>query len=131
MPDPVVKLDLRRDEEFASLYANNVQLESSVWDLKIMFGQLDQAKGPNVINQHTAMTMSWPAAKIAAYYLLLHIVGHQSVNGPIQLPTGVIPPRPDSADASLDEPGKKLVEYFAWIHDQFFGPNPFVPPSAG
>ena len=58
MPDPVVKLDLRRDEEFASLYANNVQLESSVWDLKIMFGQLDQAKGPNVINQHTAMTMS-------------------------------------------------------------------------
>ncbi|HEY1219527.1 MAG TPA: hypothetical protein VGF03_11360 [Bryobacteraceae bacterium] len=131
MPDPVDKLDFRRNEEFASLYANNVQFESSVWDLKIMFGQLDQAKGPNVIEQHTAMTVSWPEAKIAAYFLLVNIIGYQSANGPIQIPSVVVPPRPDPNNASLDEAGKKVIEYVAWIHDQFFGPNPFVPPSAG
>ena len=131
MPDPTEKIDFRRNEEFESLYANNVQFEASVWDLKMIFGQLDQAKGPSVVDQHTAVAVSWPEAMIAAYFMIVNIVSYQSRNGPIQIPRVVIPPRPDPSDPSLDEAGKKLIEYLAWVHDQFFGPSPFVPPSAG
>jgi hypothetical protein len=120
-------LVFNRDEEFTTLYANNVQFEPSVWDLKTIFGLLDQSKGPGVIEQHTAIAMSWPEAKLAAYFLLLNILAHEAKVGPIQLPPYVVPKRPDTADPSLDELGKRLVRYFAWVHDQFFSDHPYIP----
>lgn len=127
MPDSIENLDFKRDEDFASLYANNLQFEASVWDLKMIFGQLDQAK--SVVEQHTAMAISWPQAKITAYFVLLNVLIHQSQNGPIQLPSRVIPKRPDPADPELNEGGKKVIEYLAWVHDQFFSDHPYVPPN--
>ena len=127
-PPPDLKFE--RDENFESLYANNVQFESSVWDLQLVFGQLDQSiPKAAVVAQHTAITLPWPQATIAAYYLLINVIVQQSQNGPIQLPERVIPSRPDPSDPALDSVGKKLIEYLAWVHDQFFGPNPFAPPS--
>jgi hypothetical protein len=121
--------EFKRDEDFTTLYANNTQFESSVWDLKIIFGQLDQMKKPAVIQQHTAMTLSWPSAKIAAYYLLVNVILYQQVSGPVQLRADIIPKRPDPSDPSLDEAGKKMIEYLAWVHDQFFSDHPYIPPS--
>ena len=118
-----------RNEEFVSLYANNVQYEASVWDLKMVFGQLDQSKGPSAVEQHTAITLSWPEAKIAAYFMLLNVLGHQVRNGFIQLPNSVIPPRPDPENPTVEAHDKNLVRYFAWIHDQFFSGEPYMPPS--
>ena len=132
MPDdptqkPIDKVVFTRDEDFTSLYANNVQYEASVWDLKIVFGELDQSKGPSVVEQHTAVTLSWPEAKIAAYFMLLNVLGHQARNGFIQLPSSVIPPRPDPETVEAND--KDLVRYFAWVHDQFFSDHPYTPPA--
>ena len=130
MADPP-KEQFKHDEDFVSLYANNVRFEPSVWDLKILFGTLDQSTpGEITVEQHTAMTLAWPELKLMAYFLLVYVVGHQAENGNIALPSRVLPPRPDSSDPTItDTAGKKAVEYIAWIHDQFFGPSHYVPPA--
>lgn len=120
-------LETKRAEEFISLYANNAQFEASVWDLKILFGQLDQAL--SVVDQHTAITMAWPHAKVAAYYMVVNLIIHQARNGHVDLPPSVVPPRPDPLDPALDEPFRKTAKYLAWVHDQFFSDTPFVPPD--
>jgi hypothetical protein len=119
-----------RAEDFESLYANHTQYESSVWDLKFVFGQLDQGKGPQFIEQHTAMSVSWPQAKLMAYFTLVNLIIHQANNGTIQVPVAVRPPRPDASDPTIqDEAGKNVLRYLGWVHDQFFGSDPYIPPG--
>jgi len=127
MPDaPGIKFE--REEDFTTLYANNTQFEASAWDLKIIFGQLDQSKADALIQQHTAMTLSWTHAKLMAYFLLVNVIAQQARTGFISVPPAVIPRRPDRSDPTLDnEEARRAVDYLAWVHDQFFGPNPFVP----
>ena len=124
MPEAEKKLEPKRVEDFASLYSNNVYFESSEWDLKMIFGQLNQVE--SVIEQHSAITMPWSEAKITAYYLLVNVIFREA-KIPIQLSPGVVPARPDPSDREVTPDKKALVEYMAWVHNQFFGPNPFVP----
>jgi hypothetical protein len=135
MPDDVTTQganlpSFERDENFISLYANNVRFEISTWDMKMIFGQLDQSQTPNVVEQHTAITMAWPQLKIAAYYLIVNMIVHTVTDGPIQLPATVVPQKPNTSDESLDENGKRAAAYISWIHDQFFGATPYAPPGA-
>jgi hypothetical protein len=123
------QMTFSRDEDFASLYANNVQFETSVWDLKLIFGQLNQAKGTSVVEQHTAMSVSWLEAKLLAYFLTVNLVLHQTQNGEVKVPASVIPPRPDASNPELDDTVKNMLVYLAWIHDQFFGADPYIPPG--
>ena len=59
-----------RAQEFLARYANNVNYETSVFDLKIVFGELVQPLGKKAfIEQHTSVTLSWLEAKIAALFL--------------------------------------------------------------
>ncbi len=81
-----------RAENFKQLYANNVQFESSAWDLKLIFGLLDQREDPLIIRQHGSINLSWAQAKIVAYFLQLNILFHESQHGKIQLPAPVLPP---------------------------------------
>jgi hypothetical protein len=70
-------------EEFESLYSNNVLFESSVWDLRMVFGQLKGGRdGAPEIEQHTSVAMPWQVAKIACIYLALNIIGFEETNGP-------------------------------------------------
>jgi hypothetical protein len=126
VPEQDKQLQIQRSEEFESLYANSVQFEASVWDLKVLFGQVDQAK--SCIEQHTAVSLSWLQAKIAAYFLVVNILIHQAQIGAINVPPAVLPPRPDPSDPTI-EPYKAVAEYLAWVHDQFFGSDPYVPPN--
>jgi hypothetical protein len=48
----------RRDPDFATLYANNIRFEASVWDLKLLFGLLDLSKPTNIVEQHTGQDCS-------------------------------------------------------------------------
>jgi hypothetical protein len=126
------KESFRRSEDFASLYANNIRLEPSVWDLKLIFGLLDlSTPGEVTVEQHSAISMAWSEAKVMTFYLLVHLTAHQADNGPIQVPFPVIPPRPSSSDPTITGglPARKAVEYMAWIHEQLFGTNPYVPPA--
>ena len=92
---PPSPLKFERDEDFASFYANHVWYESSVWDLKLIFGQLDQSKGPNVITQHTAIALSWIQVKIMIYFLQVNLAIYEVHNGKVSIPASVVPPPPE------------------------------------
>lgn len=119
-------LAFKRSEEFAALYANNVQMEMSAWDLKFIFGQLDQAEG--FVEQHTSITVSWQQAKIMAYFLVANVVNQQSTT-PILLRNDIVPPRPNPDDPIWAGANRATVTYLAWIHDQLFGATPYIPPE--
>lgn len=129
MPEPT-GLVFRRSDEFVSIYANSLAFESSTWDLKIILGELDQSVIPPVVEQHTAVILPWQQAILAAYFLIVNYTVYQATNGKIPFPSAIIPQRPNPEDPSLDEAGKRVIAYLAWVHDQFFGPNPYTPPSA-
>jgi hypothetical protein len=118
-------------EDFALSYANNVRYEASVWDLKMIFGQLDQrAPEAVVVEQHTAVTVTWQMAKLMAYFCTVNVVLNQIQTGAhIVVPPTVIPPKPDPSLEGWKSADPKLVRYLAWIHDQYFGANPYIPPG--
>jgi hypothetical protein len=68
--------------------------EASAWDLKLIFGQLDQARTPNVVTQHTAMALSWLQVKLLIYYLQLDLAVYESQYGKIVIPAAILPPPP-------------------------------------
>ena len=86
VPQP---LKNQRSQDFASVYANNVSFEPSIWDLKLVFGELDQSSG--VIAQHTSMTIPWSMAKLLMYHLRLNLLSHEIVYGKIAIAQDVIP----------------------------------------
>lgn len=74
--------------------------------MKIIFGELEQSIGS--VEQHTAVTIPWTAAKLLIYYLATQVVAHEIANGKIVIPPGVMPPEPP---ALLDEhKGNKTIE---------------------
>src|ERR1700691_3791765 len=88
---PATSGDVRRSEELVERYANHVSFEMSVWDLKLIFGQLDQQLGPQTVIQHTAMTLPWPQVKILHHILGSNLVVHEMLNGRVRVPPGIVP----------------------------------------
>jgi hypothetical protein len=87
------------------LYANNVRFEGSVWDLKLLFGELDQSidgKSNEVVVLHTAMTIPWSTAKLGLYYLGLHVALHELEEGKIHINPRVLPPVPPPLPPELE-----------------------------
>jgi hypothetical protein len=124
------KVLIKRTEDFEDVYANNVRFESSVWDLKCMFGQLDLSNTPpEVIQMHTGATIPWTTAKIMAYFMAVNVYLHQTLNGEIKIPKQVMPERPDVDNPKLSPADKQHAIYVAWLHDQFFGSDPYIPPG--
>jgi hypothetical protein len=114
---------LQRVDEFYTDYANNVYLESSFWDLKLIFGQLDQSISPPITEQSGAVTIPWTQAKIFNYLLTAHIQWHEMANGPIVLSAAVLPPlpTPPNEEAKKQDPNvQKFYEYMLKLREQFF-----------
>jgi hypothetical protein len=118
---PVAKPAFERDEDFASLYANHVWYEISAWDLNLIWGQLDQTKGPNVVKQHTAIAISWLQAKLLAYFVNVNIAIYESRNGKIKIPPYLLPPQipPLSPEEESDPAKKQLNERLRALHESF------------
>jgi hypothetical protein len=103
------------DRFFSEQYANNVFFEMSVWDLKLIFGLLDQRDGKTVIRQHTAISMAWPQVKVFYHWLRGHIEYHEHVNGKIVVPPMAIPTEgtPPTDEQTRAEPhAQKAYEIF-------------------
>lgn len=111
--------------DFDDVYANNSSFEISVWDLKIIFGQLDQSSGSAEVDWHTAVTMPWAAAKIACYYLRANIAIQEARIGPIRIPQEVLPPPPNSPSGDTkDNPTAIAVyEQLKKMHDELVEDN--------
>src|SRR5260370_17103775 len=85
---------VEQQNKFEAIYANNFQFEPSAWDLKVLFGQLEQHTGRSVVDWHTAITIPWLQVKFVAYYLRLQAAWYEHQNAPLSAPSFVIPPHP-------------------------------------
>lgn len=109
-------------EDFTAVYANQCHFELSVWDLKMIFGQLDQTDRKMAIDWHTAVTVPWQVAKILSYLLRLNIAVYESNNGPIRIPEGSLPPGPVPPTGDQDtEQNRAFYEFMRKIHNQLAG----------
>lgn len=103
-------------------YANNVLLESSVWDLKMHFRQLDQGGNEANLEHRGTVTIPWLQAKLMAFYLQMNIDFHELDNGPIKVPANVMPLTPEGIVKT--EPGQPIPPWgaiYKRLHEKFFG----------
>ena len=66
-------LTQQRVEGFQYIYANSIVFEPSAWDLKVIFGQLDQSVDPAATKQTVSVTISWQQAKLALFWLKVQV----------------------------------------------------------
>jgi hypothetical protein len=119
-------VEFRRDEDFFTGYANNAYFEGTIWDLKIYFGQTDIVQGPNVVVQHTAITLPWNYAKIFCYVLQTQIAAREAEDGRISVPKHIVPVPPSELPkeaANLKHP-KEGLEAIQKLWKEFVAANP-------
>lgn len=113
------------DEElnFDSVYANSTYLEASVWDLKVLFGQLELHTGKAVVDWHTAVTLPWVCAKILSYKLAVSLAIHEATLGKLVVPKQVIPeaPIPPTGNLEDDEQAKRIYDLVIEMYEATFG----------
>jgi hypothetical protein len=111
-----------RTEDFISTYANNAYFESSVWDLKIVFGPLDQPIGsPAIVRQTIAVALPWAQAKLRAYFIRLHVEANDIQNGKVPIRPDLLPPPPPplTEEQANDPNAKKLFELVTKLRAEF------------
>ncbi|HEX9545404.1 MAG TPA: DUF3467 domain-containing protein [Pyrinomonadaceae bacterium] len=109
-------------DEFYEAYANSIIYESSSWDLKLVFGQLDQSEGTVKVVQHSAITLPWTQAKLMLYWLRGQIEIHELLNGKIHIPPPVIPPPPPPLTEEIkksDQNAEVVYSIFNRLRDEF------------
>jgi hypothetical protein len=109
-------------EEVYEAYANHIYYESSSWDLKLIFGQMDQTGGKVRIVQHSAITVPWTLVKLMMYWLKATVEAHELVNGKIRVPTPIIPPpfQPLTEELKKSDPNAEAVyAIYNRLRDEF------------
>jgi hypothetical protein len=123
---PVSQITYKQDENFFGEYANNIRFEGSNWDLKLMFGELDQSGAPNVVTQKFSVTVPWAQVKVMHYFLSLHLLSHEADYGRLVIPAGIIAPWPKE----VPEGAKPDVwKEAAKLYEAFIAENPEAAPS--
>jgi len=120
-PEKGSKLD--SEFEFESVYANNTRCELSVWDLKVLFGELMQHTGKESVEWHTAVTLPWMQVKILIYYLRVNLALHEFMCGPLNVHPNVMPPKPTPPTPELlaEHPkAQDAYESACRIHSEMF-----------
>src|SRR5207248_1457375 len=116
-------------ENFIARYANNVLFETSSWDLKLNFGELEQSGGnPNFVRQHTAITLPWPYVKLLVYLLRLNLITHEASHGRSIVPKGLVPMVPDKKPAESNVPDEVFAQARR-LYEEFLSENPEANPD--
>jgi hypothetical protein len=99
-----------RAPNFSTHYANNIYFESTAWDMKLTFGHIDQATGTIVIKHDFAVTIPWPQAKLALFWLRLHVeLGEAEVGVKIPIRRDLLPAElPEKFPEPADEGDQKM-----------------------
>jgi len=78
-------------EDFASVYANFTRFEPTLWDIKMLFGEIiEQNDQGGVVEHHTGVSMAWPCAKVMAFYLAMNVAIYERDNGSIAISSTVL-----------------------------------------
>lgn len=110
---PSPKAQYERTPNFISTYANSVYLESSTWDLKLIFGQLDQSEGITV-KQHVAVTIPWTQAKLLLFFLRVHVKAEEMQDGKIHIRSDVRPTEtPPPTEEQMNDPS--FMEFYEFV----------------
>jgi len=91
---PIIRATVNRavviSPTFASLYSNDTQIQTTPWDIRLIFGQIHEVPTEErptiVINQVGEVRMSPQHAKKIATLLLEQLQGYESKVGPIPQP---------------------------------------------
>lgn len=133
MPDkeqpqmPKSTIEFSRDPDFQQAYANNVSFESSLWDLRMVFGQNDPGIGPNAVVQHTAISIPWPQVKLMKYFLDSNIKTYEIQHGKIDLQPNLVLEVPREVPTEILALDPKATEIFAAMrrhYEEFVSENP-------
>ncbi len=113
----------RKSADYVERYANNFFFESSFWDLKLIFGILDQSEKPNPTSIHTTVNVPWAQAKIAAYVMLVNVVLQERYGEPIKVRGELIPMPVEEAVTTLGDTleGAEIVRILKTVHEGLFG----------
>jgi hypothetical protein len=90
-PAAIPKVEFVRREDFSSVYSNNVQFESFATDLKIIFGEQSLEEGKSIVEQHTAVRITWLQAKLLAYFLNVQVAANEREHGKVSIPKALLP----------------------------------------
>jgi hypothetical protein len=104
MEESLKRTSSSASEDINVAYANNVFFEGTIWDLKLIFGEVSARS--NTVGWHTSVTIPWAQAKLMQYYLAVNIEAHERINGKISFPTAMTPkepPPPDPSDTTGDK----------------------------
>jgi hypothetical protein len=115
-------IPVRKEDGFTSHYANNVRYESTVYDLKLIFGQTDLSEGTEVVRQHTSVALPWPLVKLLLYYLRLNLEVHELYNGKVTIPPQQIPipfPHPTPEAIASDSKAETTHTIATRIREEF------------
>jgi len=85
-PSPPQELETVRSDKFQRIYANAANIEVTVWDFKLTFGELKKLNNKVVIEQSIEVTMSPQHAKALAGILINNIKEYENQAGEIKLP---------------------------------------------
>jgi hypothetical protein len=118
---PLFQSPTYRVDDFFETYANQAIYESSVWDLKIIFGQLDQSSGRPRTKQTVAITIPWAQAKLATFALKLYVAISELQNGKIQIREDLLPKEvPELTPEQAAQPfGKEIFEIYKRLREEF------------
>ncbi len=124
-------IDYRKTPTFKNEYANNVFLEPSVWDLKLNFGQLEQSIAPNVVAQHTGISMPWNQVKVFSYFLQLHLLAYEQENGRIRVAKNIVKPvlAPDKKTTKNFPEAMEKHRAIMKLYEDFMAANPEAHPG--
>lgn len=118
-PEASPEPHFERDSHFTSVYANNVQMHTTAWDVSLVFGKFDQHLGQRKVRQSTEVTMAWAETKAVCYLILSNMAFYEAVNGPIAIPIAM---RPDPPTLDTNNPLLKVAqERLEQIQAMLFG----------
>lgn len=108
-------------DDYFEVYANQALYEASAWDLKIIFGILDQSTGTAKTKKTFAVNIPWAAVKLAIFYLRLQLAVEEAQDGKIQIRPSLIPPAaPPLTEEQAAEPmAKQLYEIYERMREDF------------
>lgn len=90
-PQPHREFEYRPPKDgLPHVYCNNVQMASTSFDVRVIFGQAaDLTDDKVIVDQKVQVTMSWLEAKILADFLQANIKAFEDLNGPMRLPKNI------------------------------------------
>jgi len=105
-------------DDLTADYANNVAFETTIWDLKLIFGEYsDQDKA---VEWHTSMTIPWAQAKLLQYYLQINIEAYEAEHGKVRVPSSMLPLEQPPPPSESETPLNKMVYEIVRRHREKF-----------